>query len=81
LDIPDYFWNHPHLEPLYIETVAAIELKSRASILDSRVGVIRDALEMLNGEIRAQSSLRVERAILALIAVEVALEVSKLLAT
>lgn len=79
LDVPEFFWGNPDLEPLYEECVAAVELRARAEILENRVIVIRDALDMLNGELRAASSHRVERAILALIAVEVAMEVAKLL--
>lgn len=78
LDVPEYFWQNADLEALYDQCVAAVELRARARILETRVIVIRDALDMLNGELRADSSQRVERAILALIAVEVAMEVAKL---
>ncbi len=77
-DVPEYFWTNPDLEPLYADAANAVELRQRAHVLDARVAVIRDALDMVNGEIRAQASNRVERAILALIAVEVVLEVAKL---
>lgn len=75
LDSPEFFWSHPELERLHTEAVAAVELRHRARILDARVAVIRDALEVLNAELGQSSSMRVERAILFLIFVEVMFEV------
>ncbi|OSX73676.1 hypothetical protein BU14_0332s0028 [Porphyra umbilicalis] len=75
LDSPEFFWSHPELERLHTEAVAAVELRHRARILDARVQVIRDALEVLNSELAQSSSNRVERAILFLIFVEVLFEV------
>lgn len=75
LDSPEFFWSHPDLERLHTEAVAAVELRHRARILDARVAVIRDALEVLNAELGQSSSMRVERAILFLIFVEVLFEV------
>ena len=78
LDTPEFFWSHPELESLYHECSNAVELRQRARILDTRVQVIKDALDMLNSEITSASSHRVERAILGLIAVEVALEIFRI---
>lgn len=79
LDTPEYFWQHAELERLHLECAREVELKQRARILDTRVQVIKDALDILNNEVSSSSSNRVERAILALIAVEVVIEVARLL--
>lgn len=77
LDTPEYFWQHGDLERLHLECAREVELRQRAHILDTRTKVIKDALAILNNELSASSSDRVERAILFLIAVEVAIEVAK----
>lgn len=79
LDTPEYFWQHAELERLHLECAREVELKQRARILDTRAQVIKDALDILNNEVSSSSSNRVERAILALIAVEVVIEVARFL--
>lgn len=77
LDTPEYFWSNPDLERLHVECITQVELQQRSKILDARTEVIKDALAILNNELSASSSDRVERAILFLIGVEVAIEVVK----
>lgn len=77
LDTPEYFWQHAELERLHLECSHGVELQQRSRILDTRTEVIKDVLALLNNELSASSSDRVERAILFLIAVEVAMEVAK----
>lgn len=77
LDTPEYFWQHGDLERLHLECAREVELRKRAHILDTRTKVINDALAILNNELSSSSSDRVERAILFLIGVEVAIEVAK----
>lgn len=77
LDTPEYFWQHGDLEQLHLECAREVELQQRARILDTRTEVIKDALAILNNELSASSSDRVERAILFLIGVEVAMEIAK----
>ncbi len=45
--------------------------------METRVQVLRDSLDMLNNDLSSTSSNRVERAILALFAVEVCIEVAR----
>ncbi|CAN8073535.1 unnamed protein product [Agarophyton chilense] len=77
-DTPEYFWHHPELEALHQECAGQVELRQRARILDSRTEVIKEALDILNNELSSSSSDRVERAILALIAVEVSIEITRM---
>jgi uncharacterized Rmd1/YagE family protein len=75
LDTPEFFWQRPELERLYVECAAAVELKQRSRVLEVRAQVVNDALHILNSELASASSMRIERAILFLIAVEVVFEV------
>ncbi|PXF45380.1 Sad1-interacting factor 2 [Gracilariopsis chorda] len=77
-DTPEYFWQHPELEALFQECAREVELRQRARILDSRTQVIKEALDILNNELSSTSSDRVERAILFLIAVEVSVELARM---
>jgi uncharacterized Rmd1/YagE family protein len=77
LDIPEYLWRRPELEPVYVECKAAVELRQRSRILDARAEVVRDALHMLNSELATAHSARLERSILFLIGVEVLFEVAR----
>lgn len=77
LDTPEFFWQHADLERVHLECTSQVELRERARLLDARTEVIKDALAILNSEVSASASDRVERAILFLIGVEVAIEVAK----
>lgn len=79
LDTPEYFWQHAELENLHTECATGVELRQRARILDTRTTVIKDALDILNNELSSSSSDRVERAILFLIAVEVSIELARVI--
>ncbi|CDF37043.1 unnamed protein product [Chondrus crispus] len=78
MDTPEFFWKHAELEGLHVECAREVELRQRARILNTRTQVIKDALDILNNELSSSSSDRVERAILFLIAVEVVLELGRL---
>lgn len=77
LDVPEYLWRVPEMEPVYRECVAAVELKQRSRLLDERAEVVHDALHILTTELSTAHSVRLERSILFLIAVEVLFEVAR----
>lgn len=78
LDTPEWFWQHAELERLHLECAREVELRRRVKLLDTRSGVIKEALDILNSEVSTGASDRVERAILVLIAVEVGIEVARM---
>lgn len=47
LDTPDIFWSEPALEPFYKAIRGYLEIGQRVDVLNQRVGVIGDLLEML----------------------------------
>lgn len=77
LDTPEFFWQFAELERVHLECVREVELRERVRIVNTRTQVIKDVLDLLNQEVATSASMRVERAILFLIAVEVAMELAK----
>lgn len=71
LDVPEYFWEHPDLEPTYTLMVNHLELETRVELLNQRLDVIHDLFEMLGNELNHQHSSRLEWIIILLIAFEV----------
>ncbi|KAK4537494.1 hypothetical protein CDCA_CDCA12G3519 [Cyanidium caldarium] len=75
LDTPDMFWEYSNREPVYNQCVQMVDLQKRARLLDKRMDIVKDSLALLNSELTSESTHRVERAIVALIAIEVAMEI------
>jgi uncharacterized Rmd1/YagE family protein len=73
LDIPDYFWEHPDLEPLYTLIATHLDLETRVEVLNRRLDVIHDLFEVLGDELNHQHASRLEWIIIILILIEVAL--------
>ncbi|EPZ31974.1 DUF155-domain-containing protein [Rozella allomycis CSF55] len=47
LDTPEFFWNQPNLERLYLAARSYLEVSQRVAVLNQRVSVISDLLQML----------------------------------
>ncbi len=77
LDLPDFFWDHSDVEPLYRMIASHLDLKTRIEILNQRLDTVHDLFEMLGNELNHQHSSRLELIIVWLIVIEVALTLSK----
>ena len=77
LDIPEFFWDHPELEPFYRRTAHYLDITKRAENLNKRLGVIHDLFEMLSNELNHQHSSRLEWTIIILIVIEVIIALLK----
>lgn len=73
LDSPDFFWDYPELESLYMQVAADEELQKRVDVLNKRLNVIHELFEMLGNELNHQHSSRLEWTIICLIVIEVLL--------
>jgi uncharacterized Rmd1/YagE family protein len=73
LDIPEYFWEHSELEPLYTLIATHLDLETRVEVLNRRLDVIHDLFEVLGNELNHQHASRLEWIIIILILIEVAL--------
>ncbi len=73
LDVPEFFWDHPDLEPFYRRTAHYLDISKRVDQLNKRLNVIHDLFEILSTELNHQHSSRLEWIIIALILIEVVL--------
>lgn len=71
LDTPDFFWEHPEYQPLYIMAANYLELQPRTDVLSKKLETIHGLLEMLADEQKHQHSSTLEWIIIWLIVVEI----------
>jgi uncharacterized Rmd1/YagE family protein len=68
---PEVLWDHPELDRLYGRLEAEYELGDRARVIEHKLEVIGDAADVFLNVIQDRRSVRLELAIIALIAFEV----------
>ncbi len=71
LDVPEYFWEHSELEPIYTLIANYLDLETRVEVLNQRLDVVHDLFEVLANELNHQYSSRLEWIIILLIVFEV----------
>lgn len=77
LDTPDFFWENPELEPLYLMTSHHFELGKRIKVLNARLSFVHELFDMLGNELNHMHSNRLEWIIIWLIIIEVILTLLK----
>jgi Uncharacterized conserved protein len=75
LDAPEFFWEHPELEPFYRRTVHYLDVNKRVDILNKRLNIVHELFEILSNELNHQHSSRLEWTIIWLIVIEVFISV------
>lgn len=73
LDVPEFFWEYPELEPLYMMIANYLDLQTRVDVLNHRLDVVHELFQMLGSELNHQHSSRLEWTIIWLIIIEVVL--------
>lgn len=73
LDLPEFFWDYPELEPLYQMISNYLDLRARVEVLNHRLDIVHDLYEVLGNELNHQHSSRLEWTIILLIVIEVVL--------
>jgi len=73
LDSPEVFWTYPDLHPLYDAARSYLEIPQRINLLNTRVQVLQDMLQLLKESVSSQQAERLERIVIALIGVEIIL--------
>ncbi|MFY7842538.1 MAG: RMD1 family protein [Rhabdochlamydiaceae bacterium] len=73
LDTPEFFWDHPELEPFYRRMAQYLDIHKRVEILNRKLKVINELFEILQAELNHQHSSRLEWTIIILIVIEVVL--------
>ena len=71
LDTPEFFWEHPELEPFYRRTSHYLDITKRVEALNRRLNVVHELFEILRNELNHQYSSRLEWTIIILIVIEV----------
>lgn len=77
LDTPEFFWDHPEVEPYYRRTTHYLEVGKRADLLNKRMDVLHELYEILRNELNHQHSSRLEWTIIILIVIEVVIALLK----
>lgn len=70
LDMPDFFWERPELEPLYKLTRSYLDLNKRVDILNRRLDVLKELLEILKDQLNTQHASKLEWIVIWLIVLE-----------
>ena len=73
LDKPDFFWEYPELDHYYLKTEEYQEISIRLEILNKKLEVIQELLNILADELNHKHSAVLEWIIIWLIAVEIAI--------
>ncbi|CCL99102.1 uncharacterized protein FIBRA_01116 [Fibroporia radiculosa] len=71
LDSPEVFWTYPDLQPLYDAARDYLEIPQRIDLLNTRVEVLQDMLQLLKETVSSRHAERLEQIVIALIAVEI----------
>ncbi|KAI8819342.1 uncharacterized protein EV422DRAFT_108817 [Fimicolochytrium jonesii] len=71
LDVPEIFWSEPALEPLYMAIRGYLEITQRVDLLNQRVSVISDLLDMLKEHQTSSHGEQLEWIVIILIAFEI----------
>jgi uncharacterized Rmd1/YagE family protein len=79
LDSPEVFWSFPDLQPLYDACRSYLEIQQRINLLNTRVEVLQDMLQLLKETVSSRHSERLEQIVIALIAIEILLGIVTIL--
>ncbi|QPG76910.1 sporulation protein rmd1 [Brettanomyces nanus] len=71
LDSPELMWSEPQLEPIYQATRGYLEINQRVTLLNQRLEVIADLLQMLKEQLTHNDDEQLELIVIVLIAAEV----------
>ncbi|EKD70315.1 MAG: Sporulation protein RMD1 (Required for meiotic nuclear divisionprotein 1) [uncultured bacterium] len=71
LDVPEFFWRNPNLEPFYIMMKKFLDIPSRVMALNQKLDVLQELLDILNTQIQHRHSSLLESIIIVLIVVEI----------
>ncbi|RDB30530.1 Sporulation protein RMD1 [Hypsizygus marmoreus] len=79
LDSPEVFWSYPDLQPLYDAARSYLEIPQRIDLLNTRVEVLQDMLQLLKESVSSKHAERLEQIVIALIAIEIVLGIITIL--
>lgn len=71
LDSPELMWSEPQLEPIYQATRGYLEINQRVALLNQRLEIISDLLQMLKEQLGHNNDEQLELIVILLIGAEV----------
>lgn len=71
LDTPDCFWEDEDMERVYLKTKSYLDMDKRLKILNQRLEIIKELLDLMNDELHSKHESNLEWIIIWLIVVEV----------
>lgn len=71
LDSPELMWSEPELEPIYQATRGYLEINQRVALLNQRLEIISDLLQMLKEQLGHNNDEQLELTVILLIGAEV----------
>lgn len=75
LDTPDFFWEHSELEPLYRMVSQDLEVAARVNVLNKRMDMLKDLVQVLSQEVNTRYSFLQEWVIILWITFEVCMTI------
>lgn len=75
-DTPEFFWRRPSYEPLYLMTAEFQDIEIRQNIMNHRLNMIHELLDILSNDLNYKHSTKLEWIIIILIGLEVVLSLS-----
>lgn len=79
LDSPEVFWSYPDLQPLYEAARSYLEIPQRLELLNTRLEVLQDMLQLLKESSSSRHAERLEQIVIALIGIEIVLGIITIL--
>ena len=76
LDTPDFLWDDDEHVPAYQYLRQYLEVDDRVSLLNNRLGVIRELLDVLTAQVADNNSARLEWIVIWLISIEIILGIA-----
>ncbi|CAK4070492.1 unnamed protein product [Aphanomyces euteiches] len=75
LDDPDFFWEDDEYQPLYKKMMKYLDVDNRVQILNTRLDILRELLDVLSQQLARQHDTKLEWIVIWLIVAEVVVEV------
>lgn len=77
LDVPEFFWRNPNLEPLFISAKKFLDIPSRVMALNQKLDVLQELLHILNIQVQHSHTNLLESIIIILILIEIMISLFK----
>lgn len=73
LDVPEFFWRNPNVEPFYVMIKKFLDIPNRVMALNQKLEMLQELLDILNTQVQHRHSSLLESIIILLILVEIIL--------